>query len=320
MKNIVKFILLLLAGIFLHPNRCFSENSANFYLESNSTNPVPGEDFSIKLNLKPNKDINISVFRIKLEFDSTLLKYKGIYSKHGSNDFKVSLNQNKLTVIFLTSEKGINLQKNTENTLLELSFKVFSNAREGISKFSADIDSIANYNEKRIPLTKSVMNTSINIEKNPESDCDLKYLAVENYNLTPKFSKNIKSYFVIVPSNKSSIEITAIANDPGAKVTINRKTLNSAGKTTDIKISVSGADRKSKKIYTINVNRRAASESFNVLNDGTKNNDNIGGKNKSTQSEARNINIVGNHFNLVLFLLISLFCITLGILVLKSKK
>ena len=320
MKNIVKFILLLLAGIFLHPNRCFSENSANFYLESNSTNPVPGEDFSINLNLQPTEDMNISVFRIKLKFDSTLLKYKGMYSKYDSNDFKAYLNQNDLTIIFLTSEKGINLKKNTEDTLLELSFKVLFDAREGISKFSANIDSIASYNEERVPLAKSNINTRINIEKNPESDCDLKYLSAENYSLTPKFSKNIKSYSVTVPSNKSSIEITAIANDPGAKVKVNRRTLNFAGKTTDIKVTVSSADRKSRKIYTINVKRMAASESFNALNDRKKNKDSISEKNKSTQNEAGNINIVRIHFNLLLFLSISLFCIVLGVLVLKSKK
>ena len=126
MKKLTIFIVLILINIFLHTNRCFSENFTNFYLESNITNPVPGEDFSIKLNLRSNKETNISVFRIKLEFDYTLLKYKGIYSKYGSNDFKVSTNQNNLTVIFLTSEKGINLQKNSEETLLEINFKVFS--------------------------------------------------------------------------------------------------------------------------------------------------------------------------------------------------
>ena len=320
MKKLTIFIVLILINIFLHTNRCFSENFTNFYLESNITNPVPGEDFSIKLNLRSNKETNISVFRIKLEFDYTLLKYKGIYSKYGSNDFKVSTNQNNLTVIFLTSEKGINLQKNSEETLLEINFKVFSDAREGVSKFSANIDSIASYNEERIPLVKSSINTYISIEKTPESDCDLKYLAAEDYNLTPKFSKNIKSYSVTVPSNKNSIEITAIANDPRAKVTVNRKTLNSAGKNTDIKVTVSSADKKSRKIYTIYVKRLETLESFDVLNNRTKNNNSISDKNKSTQNEAENISIVRNHFNLFLFLSVSLFCIILGFLVLKSKK
>lgn len=320
MKKLTIFIVLILINIFLHTNRCFSENFTNFYLESNITNPVPGEDFSIKLNLQSNKETNISVFRIKLEFDYTLLKYKGVYSKYGSNDFKVSTNQNNLTVIFLTSEKGINLQKNSEETLLEINFKVFSDAREGVSKFSANIDSIASYNEERIPLAKSSINTYISIEKTPESDCDLKYLAAEDYNLTPKFSKNIKSYSVTVPSNKNSIEITAIANDPRAKVTVNRKTLNSAGKNTDIKVTVSSADKKSRKIYTIYVKRLETLESFDVLNNRTKNNNSISDKNKSNQNKVGNMNIIRNHFNLLLFLFVSLLFTILGILVLKSKK
>ena len=322
MKNILSFILAILVSIFAYTGACLAENSESLYLESSSTNPVLGEEFSVNLNIKPTRDINISVFRFKLNFDSSLLKYTGIYSKYGSNDFKVNQNNNDITIIFLTGEKGINLQKNIEDTLFEISFKVLSDAKEGTSKFSAKIDSTANYNEEKISLTKNTIDTFVNIEKSPESDCNLKYLKAENYNLNPKFSEMITRYSVTVPFNKSSIEITAIANDPSAKVTVSRKTLNSAGKDTDIKITVTSSDKKSKKVYTITVRRlektKSSNDSGNKMVDKNKN-----GSNNSISSEGKNnskINIVRNHFNLFLFLLVSLFCIVLGILVLRSKN
>lgn len=327
MKTATRLFLAILVSLFACFGNCYAkttEYTENFYLESSSTNPVLGEEFWISLLVKPtNKDLeNIAVFRLKLNFDSSLLKYTGIYSEHGTDDFKISQNQNSLTIIFLTGEKGIKLEAGIENTLAEINFKVLSNAKEGSSKISAQIDGVADYEVKRIIPAKSVLNTTVNVEKGPTPDCNLKYLSTENYTLYPVFSENVTRYSTSVPSEKSSLEVTAKPNDPNAKVTINRKTLNAAGKSTDIKVTVTSANKKSKKVYNISVNRLSKLKSAKGA--GNKNNQSSKGSSESKKvSQSNNssskINIEKNHFDLALFLVVTLVCIFLGILILKSK-
>ena len=304
-----------------------NRNSLEFSLESSCSNPAVGEKFSIDLNVVPTENTNIAVFRLKLSFDQNKLKYTGIYSSYGKDNFKVNLNGNDLTIIFLTNDKGIDIGKNVKDTILEINFKVLNNASLGTAPVSSKIDGVANYDVERLPLKSNELSESINIEETPEANCDLRCLSAENYTLDPEFSSKITQYYLTVPSNKDSLYVLALPEDDRAKVDINRTSLNGEGKVTDIKITVTGYDGKSRKIYKVRVNRLKKKEKGYIssrankswLNTGKSIN---GGSNGSSSGDGglETINVVEVEFNFAFFISVVVLCILMFVLIIKRRS
>ena len=339
-KNSFRFFLIVFCFVFSSFSMVFAvnnnesrvkdfntgQNNLDFSLESSCTNPVVGEKFSIDLNVVPTESTNIAVFRLKLSFDQNRLKYTGIYSSYGKDNFKVNLNGNNLTIIFLTDDKGIEIAKNVKDTLIEINFKVLNNSNLGTASFNSKIDGVANYDVERLSLKSNELNTSINIEAMPEVNCDLRYLFAENYTLEPKFSSKITQYYVTVPSNKDSLYVSALPEDDDAKVDINRTSLNGEGKVTDIKITVIGQDNKSRKIYKIRVNRLKKKEKDYISNRANKSRLNTGksisgssSSNSGGDDNLETISVVEMDFNFAFFISVVILCIPMSILIMRRK-
>lgn len=338
MQKIIKFTVSIFFFIFMVFSSCSLVNcnipalAANiikaeksdldFSIESDYTNPAIGEKFSVDLNFVPSKDLNIAVFRFKLNFDAKKLKYTGFYSQYGEENFKVNLEGDNLTVIFLTSEKGVDVAKGKKNTFLEVNFKVLTNAEPSPSSFSATLDGLANYNVERLYLSKENSSAEVRIEEKPKANCNLSSLIAENYTLNPSFSSEITDYSVTVPASKNNLYILALPEDDKAIVDINRTTLNGEGKKTDIKIVVTGSDRKSRKTYKVHVNRLKKTEKNSAFVGPKSNWSNInyigssGADNSGTLEE---ICIVGFEVNFMYLFSVLFLCILLFLLILRRR-
>ena len=224
------------------------------------TSPINGEEFTISLNFLPAEPLNVSAYRLKVNFDSSKLSYKGLYSYINSDDLKSYENEGLLTILYVTSESGFNIKAKSSQPVLELNFKVLSDCDVGSAKISAAIDGLCNYDAEAIPLPE-IEPVAINITQPEACSCDLASLSAGEYKLIPDFSADITSYSVDVPYSKSTMELEAIPADEDATVKANRKTLKSAGTSTDINLTVTSSDKKSKKIYTVTVNRLSKEDS-----------------------------------------------------------
>ena len=90
-------------------------------------------------------------------------------------------------------------------------------------------------------------------------DATLKSLSVSNQNISPAFDKSKTSYTLTVPNDTTSIDVSAIANDSKATVTISGNTNLKVG-VNPVKITVK-AENGTTNVYTINVTRKASSAS-----------------------------------------------------------
>jgi len=333
MSKTLKYICIAFSIVFFvaifNLSQAFANGDTKFYLEPSNNNPTISENFTVNVIIEPSSNVNIATFLLKLNFDSTKLKYTGLFSNFNSDDFKTYLNGDLLQVIYLTNENGINIDQNSPSLFLELNFKVLSTASEGNSNISGNVEGLCSYDENRLNVT-SFESTSINISKTPENDCNLSSLKAEDYKLVPEFNPLITKYNVAVPSSKSSIEISATPSDPEATVKVSRKNLNAAGKSTDITVTVTGIDKKSKKVYVVTVLRddkayKASSSSNNGNSKSSKSSGSNNSKSAKLSGDSENdsnsgLTIVQGNFNFILFFTVCAICVIIAIYIIKEKN
>ncbi len=243
-----------------NPTFAFSDDTLAISLACDNPYPVSGEEITFSLNFLPSEPINVSAYRLKVKFDSSKLSYKGLYSYINNDDFKSYTKDGDLTVLFVTSENGVNLKSGSVQTMLELNFKVLSSCDIGPLEVSAVVDGLCDYDATAIPLP-NIDPVEINVVQTGDANCDLATLSLDDYTITPAFSADITTYSVDVPYSKSTIEFITAPLDDTANVKANRKTLKSAGTVTDVNLTVTSADKKSKKVYTVKVNRLSKEDS-----------------------------------------------------------
>ena len=126
--------------------------------------------------------------------------------------------------------------------------------------------------------------------------------------------------------------MTATAKDEDAKVKVSRTTLNAAGKSTDIKVTVTGSDGKARKIYIVTVKRLSkeetlktekSSSSSSSSKDSSGNGSEIVDLNekiqKGTSLDSDGLILVKGNFNFIVFFAISAICVIITIYVIKKK-
>lgn len=92
-----------------------------------------------------------------------------------------------------------------------------------------------------------------------DSDAHLSSLSVEGYELIPKFSQDISSYHLNVSNETTAVKVTAVPNIDGAEITVDNPPLKVGDNT--ITITVTAKDKKTQKIYHLNIARAASSDS-----------------------------------------------------------
>lgn len=329
MCKLFKFILcfiIITSNLNIHNSFAY-----DFDITMKTTNetPISGEEFTVTFVAKSTEQINISSYRLKVNYDSTKLSYKGLYSDINNDDFKSYTSSNQTTILYVTSESGFYVNKNSNKNFLELNFKVLSSANIGKTTLSASIDGIGNYDTNEIP-SPAITNIDILVSQSGNGNCDLYKLETSGYKIYPAFSPDVTKYYVDVPYSKSVIEFDTLPVDSDASVKVNRKTLKSAGSSTDINLTVTSADKKSRKIYNVTVNRLSKSETENKKLLSYNDNDNIDNNSSANDSynpdnlPLQNTNaplvLIENSFNPICFVLVSIICIFICIYIIKRKN
>ena len=257
--------LAIIACFFLFLSSCSvfrfaSAAEVNISMTCDNTTPVSGEEFVVSVVLVPDENVNIAAYRIKINFDSTKLAYKGLYSDINNDDFKSYANGDLLTILYVTTERGFNVNAAQQKALIELNFKVLSICDVGETEISATVDGLCDYDANEFSIV-GIDPLTVTVTQTGEANCDLASLTTDGYQITPAFSSDVTHYTVEVPYSKSTIEFSATPLDEAASVKASRKTLKSAGTNTDVNLTVSSPDKKSKKVYTVTVNRLTKAES-----------------------------------------------------------
>ena len=222
----------------------------------------------------------------KLEFVSATNSITGwqIYTSKKSNG----------VVTFLGyDDNPPNNTKKTDSEIFKLVFKVSNTAPAGNTNIT--VDKIKGSTSTGDSLVADSITKSIKIIDNEvvkSGDANLSSLSVNSYGLTPSFNSNQTSYSLSVPNDVTSLNISAIANDPKSKVSITGNNNLSIGKN-NILIEVQ-AENGTKKIYTIEVTR-AQKSSTNIntkpsTNDNNNNNNNNKNNNNNNNNKTKSSN------------------------------
>lgn len=181
-----------------------------------------------------------------LSYDESLLTLNDTTVKI-SSPWKVEFNGKNFLAYDDSGENPIN--KNT--SVFSLTFKVKSDVSTGtqIKVFCKDLKTSDGSKDTNI----SDASYTRTIARPLSSDNKLKSLSVGNATISPNFSPDTTFYTARVEYEVSKLDITAMANHSGAKVSISNPTL-AVNDTTTVKVTVT-AENGSTKTYTISVSR-----------------------------------------------------------------
>lgn len=195
----------------------------------------------------------------KLSYDSSLVTLKKTAQKIGA-PWAVEFNGDS----FVVYDNEMNKPVNSKTAIFTATFQVNSKAATG-AKLKIACTGVTASDGKSDTVIGEI-SYSKEIARPLSSDNKLSSLSVSNATISPSFSANTTSYTAQVPYSVSKLDITAKANDSGAKVKINNPTLTPDA-TTKVTVTVT-AENGNQKTYTISVSR--AKDPNYVANDDNK--------------------------------------------------
>ena len=254
--RIISLITILVILFSLNTYALLDYKSIEVTLSPDIDSVTRNKDFEYGVYLKSNETQNVATFRLKVSFDNKRFQCNGVEAGNDTDisQFKYNIQQGLITIIYLAPNSPYIINQDDGSAMFSIKFKSLKDASIGQGNFDAQIDGIANDNVEPIDLG-SICSDSIDIIPDPVYDCTLNSLELCEADISPEFSKDITEYSANVPSSVDSVEVLASPTDENASVKVNRKTLGKIGSTTDIHITVTSADKKSKLVYTIAVKR-----------------------------------------------------------------
>lgn len=195
------------------------------------------KEISSENNNVSSNDASLDIMRVNREgispdFDKNIKEYYLIVDE--------SVDKLDITAIATNQKAEVNITGN-------------DNLKMGVNKIKISVTS----EDKTKKEEYVIYVTKTKNEK--EAEADLENLAIENYELSPEFNKDVTNYFVEVSNDTEKLNVLAIPIDTNAKVKIEgNKNLN-VGKNKVI-INVTAKDGITNKKYYINVNRRNEDE------------------------------------------------------------
>ena len=149
----------------------------------------------------------------------------------------------------LTYNFAENSQKNSHRFTC-----TFKSKKAGTGTFTLSSDGLVTFDEEEFSVEDKSLTVSV---ENPaaSSNANLASLKPSSGTLTPKFNANTTSYTVEVPYTTTSLSLSAVAADKGAKVAVGGKNALAVGKNTRV-ITVTAPSGVTKK-YTVVITRAA---------------------------------------------------------------
>ena len=254
MKNKIIILIFSLILMILILNISISNAIGTISLSSNYDKVLKNENFKININIE---DTSIAAMTLYIYFNTDLLEYVS-----GPDNSNYS---NSRIIYTWFSDKGI--EEKAENFKdIQFEFKAKEN---GIASFAVFGDI---YDESGNKVNVNFDGTQIEVyekqainEGNTVSDSSayLSQMRLNKEGIMPEFDKNITQYYFLTQDKINNLEVTAIPENPEAKVNIKGNTGLKKG-LNKIEIEVTSKDKKNTMKYIIN-----ATISDNLENDNT---------------------------------------------------
>ena len=225
-----------------------------FSFELESASVRQGDTVRLKLNASRN-DLAVPVagFRVSVFYDPDRVVFQRAETSDQvqSGAFQYYARDDQVVGVYVCD--GVSAPRLQGNCITFL-FSVREDADPGKTGISAEIDQIVDWTDKLHPEENMGQEVTLKINPPLSSEALLASLVPSQGVLEPPFSPDVPEYSLDVDADVSSVEFSASAEDDGS-VKINRKTLQRAGLSTEILITVTSADKKSKTQYLVTVNR-----------------------------------------------------------------
>lgn len=260
MKKLFACFFVAIVLTTMLPAICALNKEVKLNFVSNQQSAAAGDTISFAMSAAVNFSDRLSAFRIKVTFDASRFKYDGISAagKTEDGEYKTYCSENEVTIIYLTSANGFLVMQNETIYLFELHFTVLDTAQTGETIVSAAADGFANDSVQPVTATKD-MSASLLLTAAALPDCSLQYLRPDSGELHPAFQPEVMEYTMEVPYSVDRITLFAQAADSAATVRVSRKTLEKAGTSTLIKVTVKSEDGKVQRVYNVTVYRAVKS-------------------------------------------------------------
>lgn len=216
----------------------------------------PGETVRVELSANSGalaEGEQPAAFRARLEYDSARLHFLRTETSDQiqSGAFQFYNDGESVTGVYACD--GLSAPK-LNGVCITFVFAVPEDADPGSAGIAVHIDQTVDWSERLLPQYDRETQLSFSIKPALSQDASLLSLVPSTGRLRPDFSSDIAEYELRVGSNISSVKFQADAADGGA-VRVNRQSLQRAGETTEIVVTVTAENKKSKSQYLIRVNR-----------------------------------------------------------------
>lgn len=262
MKQNCLLFLMICMTLFGYPCKAYAAESSYFSAAPDTAAAYPGE--TVRISLSVNPDVLVSgelpaAFRVRVGYDSAQLHFVRAEPSEQIQTGAFQCYDDGETVSGIYACDGISAPR-LHGVCITFVFSVPEDADPGAVKIEISADQVTDWTERLLPQYDSEARISLSIRPALSQDASLLRLVPSTGRLTPDFSSDVAEYDLRVGSNISSVKFQADAAD-GGSVRVNRQSLLRAGETTEIVVTVTAADRKSKSQYLVRVNRSEAADS-----------------------------------------------------------
>lgn len=256
MKTRCLLIMIVCAVLIGYP--CHAAAAATEYFSAvlSAESVYPGETVRVELSANSSalaEGEQPAAFRARLEYDSARLHFLRTETSDQIQSGAFQFYDDGESVTGVYACDGLSAPK-LNGVCITFVFAVPEDADPGSAGIAVHIDQTVDWSERLLPQYDRETQLSFSIKPALSQDASLLSLVPSTGRLRPDFSSDIAEYELRVGSNVSSVKFQADAADGGA-VRVNRQSLQRAGETTEIVVTVTAENKKSKSQYLIRVNR-----------------------------------------------------------------
>ncbi len=257
-KRIVCLILCLFLFAYEWTARAESAPLFSFGVDSAQAERNGAVRVTLSAGKRGSDSSNPAGFRAALEYDPERLALQRIEVSDRVQDgaFQYYDNGQQITGVYVCD--GISAPR-LSGAILTFVFSVHADAPAGKGQISAAVDQVVDWAGHFSDDDATEQELDFRVSPPLSQDALLSSLIPSVGALQPPFSPEVAEYAMDVPADVSKVEFQADAKD-GGSVRVSRKSLLGAGQATEIVVTVTAEDKKSKSQYLITVNRAGREE------------------------------------------------------------
>lgn len=261
-------------------------DSTAYFSYSLNTASAPGEEL-VRLDVAAYKTEETAAgFRLKVQYDEDKLDYISTETSGAvkSGTMQTNGGSGLVSCVYVCNTESGYAPK-LSGTVASFVFQVEADAKAGNTALTVSADQVCDYDGNPLDADETEKKLNLKILPSLSSKASLTALVPSSGKLEPEFSPSVRSYSLAVGSEVGTVELQPAAAD-GGTVSVSRKTLNGAGKETQITVTVTSADRSQTAQYLVTVQRAAKEEGTVSIKGKKTGNDGPGSSGNHTGSES----------------------------------